>query len=294
MALVTRQGKGSKLTVQEMDGNLTYLEGGALSRNPILRSFQYAGKDADRWIELMSDGIIFSSEDVDGPDDRFYGLASIETWNKIFSTPDGYFIDDDEYWYRGLKDMETFMSVNKIKTIPTNYFACVETYAKTGDQVEGLSGFQPYNQPIRNTNSEANLSAINQVFQAPGSDSQNSIPQLAISAMKYSPHFSGLHEVYDRLFDKGIIEKGRIAGASQISLSWDLFFKSGGLYWPTFPAETFDRVLDWGIFIVDFEKGGRFGLHEETSGTQKPRGVFIGNFRGLRNRVISSSISVPA
>jgi hypothetical protein len=26
MSLVTRQGKGSKLTIQEMDGNLTYLE----------------------------------------------------------------------------------------------------------------------------------------------------------------------------------------------------------------------------------------------------------------------------
>jgi hypothetical protein len=27
MTLVTRQGKGSKLTVQEMDGNLEYLQG---------------------------------------------------------------------------------------------------------------------------------------------------------------------------------------------------------------------------------------------------------------------------
>jgi hypothetical protein len=26
MSLVTRQGKGSKLTIQEMDGNLTYLD----------------------------------------------------------------------------------------------------------------------------------------------------------------------------------------------------------------------------------------------------------------------------
>jgi hypothetical protein len=26
MSLITRQGKGSKLTIQEMDGNLTYLE----------------------------------------------------------------------------------------------------------------------------------------------------------------------------------------------------------------------------------------------------------------------------
>jgi hypothetical protein len=31
MSLVTRTGKGSKLTISEMDGNLTYLEGLALS-----------------------------------------------------------------------------------------------------------------------------------------------------------------------------------------------------------------------------------------------------------------------
>lgn len=34
MALVTRQGKGSKLTIQEMDGNFEYLEG--LSLKPYL------------------------------------------------------------------------------------------------------------------------------------------------------------------------------------------------------------------------------------------------------------------
>jgi uncharacterized delta-60 repeat protein len=31
MSLITRQGKGSKLTIQEMDGNLTYLEGNSVS-----------------------------------------------------------------------------------------------------------------------------------------------------------------------------------------------------------------------------------------------------------------------
>ena len=46
MSLITRQGKGSKLTVQEMDGNLEYLEGLARPYKVYTALLSQSGTDA--------------------------------------------------------------------------------------------------------------------------------------------------------------------------------------------------------------------------------------------------------
>jgi hypothetical protein len=293
MALVTRQGKGSRLTIQEMDNNLLYLEGGAFSRNPIVRSFQCAGKNAQLWIDYMDSGITFSKDDVDRPDEPFYGVLSVEAFQRFFATPINY----NQYgWVKGLKDMETFMSLNKIRTGPTNYIASVETYTKTGDNLGNINNYYAYSLPIRNTKTSADTNFTDSLFKTSGQGAEDCFPEIVRKNYdKYSFRPVNYSEILDRILDKGFIEKGKINGESQIKTLISLFYLSGGASGNSafFPEVILDFITDRGIFILDFEAGSKVGLFEESIRTEKPKGIWIGSGFALHELIIESP-AIPA
>ena len=296
MALVTRQGKGSRLTIQEMDNNLLYLEEGAFSRNPIVRSFQCAGKNSQTWINYMNSGITFSKDDVDRPDETFYGVSSVELFQIVFATPIN---SNNQYgWVKGLKDMETFMSLNKIRTGPTNYIASVETYAKTGDGLgNNIPNYYEYSLPIRNTKTSADTNFTDSLFKTSGQGAEDCLPEIVRKNYdKYAFRPVDYSLILDRIFDKGIIEKGKINGESQIKTLLSLFYLSGGAcnYNSAFvPEEILDFITDRGIFILDFEAGAKVGLFEESIRTEKPKGIWIGSGFALHELIIESP-AIPA
>jgi hypothetical protein len=92
MALVTRQGKGSKLTVQEMDGNLTYLkqlaqQGGETFTDPreyILDKTAITRFQGDTIVSPLGQGeIIFNNENLLFPENEIYVLSSVETYLRL-------------------------------------------------------------------------------------------------------------------------------------------------------------------------------------------------------------------
>ena len=298
MALVTRQGKGSRLTIQEMDNNLLYLEEGAFSRNPIVRSFQCAGKNAQSWIDYMNSGITFSKDDVDRPDEPFYVISSVECFQKIFATPVSQnHPNNPNGWAKGLKDMETFMSLNKIRTSPTNYIASVETYAKTGDNVDNIPNYYEYSLPIRNTKTSTDTNFIDSLLKTSGQGAEDCLPEIVRKNYdKYAFSPVSYVDSLDRIFDKGIIEKGKINGESQIKTLLSLFYLSGGAGGyssPFLPEEGLDFIIDRGIFILDFEAGAKVGLFEESIRTNKPKGVWIGSGQGIHSLIINTA-AIPA
>jgi hypothetical protein len=283
MALITRQGKGSKLTIQEMDGNLEYLEGlaqGGGSTNPIIRSFEAAGFDPDRWEQLMGAGIIFGANEVPEMQERFYGIASVETWQKTLSRPEN---GRPGYPGRGLSELDSFMQLNKIGSSKTNYMCSVETYTRT----RGYE-YEPnwIDLPIQNTHTEPDTDFIEKAL---GVSSEESILKVS---KKYedawgvgSFHYA---EILDRIWDKGIIEKGSIGGKSQIGNLWSI--SRGYGTWPRYPVEAIDRIIDRGLFIVNFSAGGRFSLYNEFYGTEKPKGVWI----GFGETLVTKAQEIPA
>jgi hypothetical protein len=92
MSLVTRQGKGSKLTVQEMDGNLEYLEqlaqqGGETFTDPreyTLDKTTITRSQGNTIISPLDQGeIIFNNEELLFPENEIYVLSSIESYLKF-------------------------------------------------------------------------------------------------------------------------------------------------------------------------------------------------------------------
>jgi hypothetical protein len=92
MALITRQGKGSKLTVQEMDGNLTYLkqlaqQGGETFTDPreyILDKTAITRFQGDTIVSPLGQGeIIFNNENLLFPENEIYVLSSVETYLRL-------------------------------------------------------------------------------------------------------------------------------------------------------------------------------------------------------------------
>jgi hypothetical protein len=88
MSLVTRQGKGSKLTIQEMDGNLTYLEQLASGQNftdpreYILDKISISTNPI-QLLPLDQGEIIFNNEKLLFPENGIYVLSSVETYLKF-------------------------------------------------------------------------------------------------------------------------------------------------------------------------------------------------------------------
>lgn len=306
MALVTRQGKGSRLTIQEMDGNLLYLEGGALSRNPIIRSFQICGYDLDSWQNKILSGnpFLFESSEVDRPDDRFYGVSSVETWVSYFNTPQSLSNQFDSR-YGGIINAEVFLSTAKVKTLPTNYMAAVETFIKTSDnpQYRVNHGHSQGNinmsvrniEEIKNKNTQQDPDFYNTILGDSGTGSTDSI----IGSTFYNNRFYNKvnkFEDLDRILDRGIIEKGKIAGASQLDILWGEFAKNRSPYLSgpyQFPGEFFDLLINAGIFVVDFDSGAKAGIFDEVDLAQKPKGVGVFSGKSLRETVLPY-VGVPA
>ena len=294
MALVTRQGKGSRLTIQEMDNNLLYLEGGALSRNPIIRSFQICGYDLDSWYNIMlSSGFTFNSADVDKPDDRFYGISSIEAWAKNFNRPLN-INQPIEQRYGGIIDSEIFMSTAKIRNLPTNYISSIETFVRTSNNPD-------YSLANDGVPIEAReLSEIKGTQIQPDTDfldNFNSFIESTIYNGNY-PRPIYKSEDVDRILDQGLIEKGKINGKSQLNSLWGEFakYRSPALNLSNIAAgEFFYRVVqESGIFVVDFDGGAKandFG--PDSNITYKPKGIGVFSGNSLRKIVLTSS-QVPA
>jgi hypothetical protein len=308
MALVTRQGKGSRLTIQEMDGNLLYLEGGALSRNPIIRSFQICGYDMDSWELKINSGnpFMFESSEVDRPDDRFYGISSVESWVSYFNTPENLGNQFDQR-YGGIINAEIFLSTAKVKTLPTNYTVSVETFIKTSNNPDyrvshthsqGSTSMSVRNiEEIKNKNIQQDPDFYNTIFGVSGTESTDSI----IGSTFYNNRsFRKVNkfEDLDRILDRGIIEKGKISGESQLDILWGEFAKNRSPYLSgpyQNPGEFFDRLITIGIFVVDFDSGAKPGIFDEVDlEAQKPKGVGVFSGKSLRENVLPSLAAIPA
>jgi hypothetical protein len=78
MSLITRQAKGSKLTIQEMDGNLTYLEALATGSTPQeLSTVLATGNETDGNNIIMSDNDVINAENGGGQLDLRYGADNV-------------------------------------------------------------------------------------------------------------------------------------------------------------------------------------------------------------------------
>jgi hypothetical protein len=79
MTLITRQGKGSKLTIQEMDNNLTYLENIATQQDIIGRLSQ-GGIIVSSWvISGVTHGLVMSVEDISSSTFGWNDLSDVST-----------------------------------------------------------------------------------------------------------------------------------------------------------------------------------------------------------------------
>jgi hypothetical protein len=99
MSLITRQEKGSKLTVQEMDGNLEYLEqlaqqGGETFTDP--REYTLDKTAITRYengnfkLSPLDQGeIIFNNENLLFPENEIYVLSTVETYLKFAEAVSG-------------------------------------------------------------------------------------------------------------------------------------------------------------------------------------------------------------
>jgi hypothetical protein len=137
MALVTRQGKGSKLTVQEMDGNLTYLEqlaqqGGETFTDPreyILDKTAITIFQGNTIFSPLDQGeIIFNNENLLFPENEIYVLSSVETYLKF----------TEAVWFL---EGEGYLNGRKI-----NVATSVETYLRFAEaNTEFIGEVQSYN-----------------------------------------------------------------------------------------------------------------------------------------------------
>lgn len=95
MPLILRQDKGSKLTIPEMDGNLTYLEDLANSAalNPGNVKGDFLEWDGSAWV---SSGIIYTIELIDALTVDFYAPydLKINTVDDVLNSPTTTIEDD--------------------------------------------------------------------------------------------------------------------------------------------------------------------------------------------------------
>ena len=100
MSLITRTGKGSKLTIQEMDGNLTYLEqlaqqgGGSVVDEVIEIEIPY-------FIEDSLDGLDLEQPLLRIVEGKFTGFIS-EFESELTELEPGFFIKTETKTYKGL------------------------------------------------------------------------------------------------------------------------------------------------------------------------------------------------
>ena len=132
MSLITRTAKGSKLTIAEMDGNLTYLEqlaqqGGETFTDPreyTLDKTAITRSQGNTIISPLDQGeIIFNNEELLFPENGIYVLSSVETYLK-FAEAVGFL--EEEGYLNGRKinvaaSVETYLKFAEAATVDYNY-----------------------------------------------------------------------------------------------------------------------------------------------------------------------------
>lgn len=219
MTLITRQGKGSKLTTQEMDNNLLYLQSLGYSENPIVQAYLIA-KEYTPYIANQRPDEIFGlfgmvvpyQEGMILPDTGFYTIASVEMHLKIAEA-------------FGNSPYTQFVSrLFKIETITKSVSASIETYLKLN---EAYNSYQ-YFDLTPNFNRQFVESFKN------------------LKAFDY-----GNYEYFDRILDKGMVEWGSIGGKSQIDT---LIGLTSLISYDGSDLEKMERMMDVGIVVLDMKK----------------------------------------
>lgn len=230
MTLVTRQGKGSRLTIQEMDNNLLYLQGLGYSENPIIQAYLIAKYNVGY---LNTEDLLFPrgvfvpyQEGMILPDNGIYSIGSVETHLVIL-----------DYFYN--QPYADFVKrLFKINTINKSSASSVETYYH-------------YRGYISERQWEIDKLQFNSDF----------INQFQEFKTYDSPLYGNM-EYFDRIIDKGIVEMGSMGEKSQIE---NLIKLATELSWYYPAAENFDRMLDLGIVVLDLKK---FPMLSWNQGTQ--------------------------
>jgi hypothetical protein len=233
MSLITRQGKGSKLTTQEMDNNLLYLQSLGYSENPIVQAYLIA-KEYTPYLDYYGPNEIvpFSyfgmvvpyQEGMILPDTGFYAIASVETHLKLA-----------EALYQQNPKWQFIRRLFKIDSTTKSCGASVETYLKLNEAYNYWGAKPGFNREF--VESFQNLNT-------------------------YDSKAYGSYEYFDRITDKGIVELGAIEGKSQIDTLIDLssVVTTGNF---SSSVENLDRMLDLGIVVLDAKKFPMFfGLQD--------------------------------
>jgi len=234
MKLTTREGKGSKLTIKEMDDNLLYLESLNKSNNPIIKAYfqsklAYDNNTLYNGLDISLDKGIFLPyvEDLELPDTGFYVVSCVETYLKLLEP----MFNTEEITFTFLKYLL------KIGTIDYSIMASLETYNKY------LEAFKIYN-----LNYQIKNPVLNEDF---------------LNKFKDIEQYNTLNntEVLDRFTDKGIVETGLINGKSQLDILFYISNQLGIINSNNYNSADFsfgyyilDRILDKGIVILDTNK----------------------------------------
>jgi hypothetical protein len=237
MKLTTREGKGSKLTIKEMDDNLLYLESLNKSNNPIIKAYfqsklAYDNNTLYNGLDISLDKGIFLPyvEDLELPDTGFYVVSSVETYLRLLEP----MFNTDSTNFTFLKYLL------KIGTIDYSIMASVETYNKY------LEAFKIYN--FYNLNYQIKNPVLNEDF---------------LNKFKDIEQYNTLNntEVLDRFIDKGIVETGLINGKSQLDILFYISNQLGIINSNNYNSADFlfgllmmDMILDKGIVILDTNK----------------------------------------
>ena len=228
MSLVTRQGKGSRLTSQEMDNNLLYLQELGYSNNPIVQTYLLAKQytpylyftEPTYTIPFSEYGVFIPyQEGMLLPDTGFYTIASVETSLKLAEAI--YLNSNNSFKWEFAKRLF------KIDSTAKSCGASVETYLKLAEAYRNLGNIKTnFNKDF--VESFKNLKA-------------------------FDAKTFGNYEYFDRILDKGIVEWGTIGGKSQIDTLIELTSKIVRTN-PQTGVENLDRILDLGIAIIDTRK----------------------------------------
>jgi hypothetical protein len=183
MTLITRQAKGSKLTIEEMDGNLEYLEKLAQTGNNFQDPREYIldKLEINKFNEfqpLDKGEYILNNEDLLFPENEIYILSSVETY---------------------LKFAEAVSRNGYLNNRKVNVSACIETYLKFEEANSDFFGEgQSYNYNNQTGFIKQYLELISDPTYAKAND------------------FLRKSDFLDRLNDKGIVELGQIGKGSKL------------------------------------------------------------------------------
>jgi hypothetical protein len=197
MSLITRQGKGSRLTIKEMDGNLEYLErlaqtGGNNFQDPreyILKKSKITNNEGYTFIQALENGeYILNNEDLLFPEDEIYILSSVESYLKFAEAVSVILNENNEIIGNG------YLNNKKI-----NVSASIETYLKFEEANSYFFGEgQSYNYNNQTGFIKQYLELISDQTYAKAND------------------FLRKSDFLDRLNDKGIVELGQIGKGSKL------------------------------------------------------------------------------